>query len=229
MALPFFLRQDLRSVFADLEAHGFGLQDSVRTVLLGDPCESRWSTVFEGCELVIERGIEFWPLVGDVASQESGGSRLVDSSTVRLQLSLRESGVDGPALDGWRLRVADFEVPLATEVDEAGELRLIGLRYRDFVPWRGLHPTIKPHGPLTLTLSHPAIDKALSATLYNWHPEGAAYHGLPTDIDQAAARRAERLVTRTVPRAELPPAKIPAPEALSAFTFDLRRCQPLCA
>lgn len=228
MALPFFLRQDLGTVFADLEARGFGLQGSLQAVLLDDPCESRWSTMFEGCELTIERGVEFWPLVGDVASQESGGSRLVDSSTVRLQLSLRHCGADGPALDGWQLRVAGFEVPLATEGDGAGELRLTGLRYRDFAPWRGLHPTVKPHGPLTLTLVHPQVDKALLVTLFNWHPEGRAYEGLPADLHQAAARRAERLVTRGVPRTQLPPATIPPSRVLSGYTFDLRLCEPDC-
>ena len=224
LALPFFLRQDLRAVFADLKGHGFGLEESVQAVLLDDPCESRWSTVFEGCELAIERGIEFWPLVGDVASQESGGSRLVDSSTVRLQLSLRNASADGHVLDGWQLRVAGFEVPLATERDEVGELRLTGLRYRDFAPWRGLHPTIKPHGPLTLTLTHPELDQALWATLCNWHPEGLAYDGLPGDLAQAAARRAERLLTRIAPRSQMPPAKTPAARALSAYTLDLRVC-----
>ena len=83
-ALPFFLRQDLCAVFDDLAAHALRLGDRLCSELLHDPCKPRWHTVRAGCELALGSAIEFWPLVGDVASQEADDSRLVDSSTLRL-------------------------------------------------------------------------------------------------------------------------------------------------
>ncbi|MCG6965964.1 MAG: transglutaminase family protein [Chromatiaceae bacterium] len=223
-ALPFFLRQDLRSVFRDLETQGPGLDASVQHVLLDDAFRPRWTTRFEGCELTIERAVEFWPLVGDVASQEGGGSRMVDSSTTRLQLCLRSCAADGPALHDWRVQIAGIGVPLRAEQDENGAARLIGVRYRDFVPWRGLHPAIGPLGPLHLTLSHPELSAALAMTLHNWHPEGQPYDGLPATPEAAAERLAERLVVRRIAGSAIAVDR-PAPEqALSAYTLDLRLC-----
>lgn len=221
-ALPFFLGEDLRAVFADLDQSGFGLADPIQRLLLTDPYKAHWEVQFGGCRLSIDPAIEFWPLVGDVASQESGGSRTVDSSTARLQLCLRGSAPDGPALDGWRLSAAGVDLPLRAEQGADGPLRLIGIRYRDFPPWRGLHPGIEPLGPLRLTLQHPALDDALTLTLHNWHPQGQAYAGLPDSPSAAAERRAERLVSEPVARASLPAATAPPPAAVSPYAVDLR-------
>jgi uncharacterized protein (DUF2126 family) len=165
--------------------------------------------------------------VGDVASQEAGGSRLVDSSTLRWQLSLREIGPDALPLAGWRVQVGGYEVPLRSVPAAGGDVRLIGLRYRDFMPWRGLHPAIKPLGPLTMTLVHTACDEALEVTLHGWRPDGLAYAGLPGDPEIAAARRAERFVSRRLPRGAVPAGQAPPPEALTSYTFDLRRLSNL--
>lgn len=224
-ALPFFLRQDLRVVLEDLAGSGLGLGECIEAELLDEPTRSVWSTAFGGCLLTLEPAVEFWPLVGDVASQEAGGSRLVDSSTSRLQVSLRSDGTEGPPLAGWQLRVGDTQVPLRSERDSAGELRLIGLRYRDFNPWHGLHPAIGPLGPVTLTLTHPELELALRASLHGWQPDGLPYHGLPATLESAAERRAERLVIRELARADLPPAQAAPPAALSEYTVDLRRLQ----
>ena len=222
-ALPFFLKQDLCAVLDDLAVHDLHLGEDLRSELLHDPCRSRWQAVHGGCELALESAIEFWPLVGDVASQEADGSRLVDSSTMRLQVSLRMLDAEGPALDGWTLQIGGYELPLCDAQDKQGKVRLVGLRYRDFAPWRGLHPRIRPYGPLAFTLDHPALDEAMQATLHGWSPDGMAYSGLPTDLDVAAVRRAERLVIGRVPRPDVRSAKTPPPESVAGYTFDLRR------
>ena len=222
-AFPFFLRQDLCRVFDDLAAHELELGERLRNELLHDPYKSRWQLVHAGCDLALEAAIEFWPLVGDVASQEAGGSRLVDSSTLRLQVSLRRVGHEGPALEDWKLQIAGYELPLRSARNDLGEVRLIGLRYRDFTPSRGLHPMIRPQGPLAFTLSHPALDEAVHATLHGWSPDGLPYSGLPGDLETAASRRAERLVIRRISRVDVSPAKPPPPEAVAGYTFDLRR------
>ncbi len=221
-ALPFYLHQDLQAVFDDLAATGFGLGEKIKAMLFRDPGGSRWQASHAGCELAIEPAKEFWPLVGDVASQEGGGSRLMDSSTLRLQVSLRKISDKGPPLSGWRLQVGSQVLPLFGGQDGQQGVRLIALRYRDFVPWRGLHPSLKPFGPLQFTLSHPALEDALQATLYAWRPDGTPYDGLPQGLDAAADRRKERLVTRIVSREKIPAPQTPPEAALSGYTYDLR-------
>ena len=223
-ALPFFLRQDLGAVFDDLEAQGVGLEHCVREALLDDSFKPRWTTRFAACELAIERAVEFWPLVGDVASQEAGGSRMVDASTARLQVSLRGIEQDGPTLEEWRLRVGSIEAPLRSEQDDAGAVRLIGVRYRDFLPWRGLHPAIRPQGPLHLVLDHPDVPSALRVTLHNWHPRGLPYDGLPATLEDAAARRAERMLIGEVARSDMVQGTMPPIGAMRGYTLDLRLC-----
>lgn len=224
-ALPFFLQQDLQQVFDDLAEHELGLQPIVQDLLREDSYAPVWVHEFAGLALQLERAVEFWPLVGDVASQEAGGSRTVDSSTARLQLTLRRVDPTGPALDGWSVRVAGFAVPLQA-ADEAGQaVRLIGIRYRDFAPWRGLHPAIGPLGPVVVELSHPDVAGVLRATLHNWHPHGMPYDGLPESIEIADARRRERLVVERLDAAELPAASPLPAGALDGYTLDLRRCQ----
>ena len=88
-ALPFYLQQDLREVLADLHSAGLALGEPIAEQLLHNPDRLLGAVELDGCRLEIERALEFWPLVGDIASQEAGGSRLVDSSTTRLQVTLR--------------------------------------------------------------------------------------------------------------------------------------------
>jgi uncharacterized protein (DUF2126 family) len=221
-ALPFFLRQDLNAVLADLQRHGFGLGEEIDQQLIATPDRPLWSVEFEGCHLTLEPGVEFWPLVGDVASQERGGSRLVDSSTLRLQLCLR-SGGGQTKLNDWQVSTAGTIVPLRDERLDGEAVRLIGLRYRDFVPWRGLHPSIKPTAPLTLYLAHPELHEALELKLYNWRADSIPYDGLPKDTDDALERCMQRLVTKRVSRSGLAQTQSAKQEALSDYLFDLRR------
>jgi uncharacterized protein (DUF2126 family) len=224
-ALPHFLRHDLKRVFADLDEHKLGLHPLMRTLLEHEPFAPVWSFEFAGIELRLERAIEFWPLVGDVASQESGGSRTVDSSTARLQLGLRALDPGGPSIDDWALRVSGFEVPLRPAGEGEQALRLLGIRYRDFSPWRGLHPAIAPLGPVVIELSHPDVPQAARLALHNWHPHGAAYDGLPGSLEIADARRRERLAVETLDPAELPAARPLPDDAMKGYTLDLRLCQ----
>lgn len=217
-SLPWYLDQDLRALFTDLDANGLGLGPELEGLLLNDPLEPLWQTEFRGVRLELRRAIEFWPLVGDVASQEGGGSRLVDSSTARLELRLRSLAPDAPKLGDWRLSVAGRSLAMRTEQDEQGELRLAGLRYREFNPRRGLHPGVRPLDPVGFTLSHPFLADALYGSLHGWKPDSEAYDGLPGDPQEAGQRLTERLVTRTAPAEQ----REDGPNADGALTLDLR-------
>ncbi|MEA2078525.1 MAG: transglutaminase family protein, partial [Pseudomonadota bacterium] len=221
-ALPFYLRQDLDQVLTDLESVGLGLGEPITRCLCDDSARHIGHAEIGNCRLEVDQAVEFWPLLGDAASQEGDSSRLVDASTTRLQLSLRPADGNRVDLDGWQLLAGAYRVPLRDEPDERGALRVTGLRYRSFVPWTGLHPGIGAQAPLVLTLLPPAGSGGLRITLHEWQPQGAPYQGLPATFEEASKRRAERFVVEELlldPAAEILP---PPAEALSDYCLDLR-------
>jgi uncharacterized protein (DUF2126 family) len=224
-ALPFFLRQDLRVMLDDLERYGLGLGQSLKRELLQDAHWPAWSARLGNIELRVERAVEFWPLIGDVASQESGGSREVDASTSRLQVTLQS--IDGSDLDidDYELAAAGCRLPLRLPQNTPPHLAICGVRYREFQPVRGLHPNLKPTGPLEFRLRLLRSGEELRAVLHPWRPDGGAYDGLPKDLAEAASRRSARW---QVTELSSSPASnvIEAPlAARSGYTVDLRWLQ----
>jgi len=222
-ALPFYLRQDLGQVLMDLESAGLGLGEPIIRCLQDDSARHIGHADIGNCRLEVDQAIEFWPLLGDAASQEGGSSRLVDASTTRLQLSLRPSGGNNTDLDGWQLLAGGYRVPLRDEQDDRGALRVMGLRYRSFVPWTGLHPGIGAQGPVVLILVPPAGGHGLRITLHEWQPQGAPYQGLPATLEEAGRRRRERFLVEELLFDPAPQALSPPSEALSDYCLDLRR------
>jgi len=221
-ALPFYLRQDLRTVFSDLEAAGLGLGTPVTERLYADDWRHIGHAGIAGCRLDVEQAIEFWPLLGDAAAQ-AGGSRLVDASTTRLQLTLRLHTTDAPDLDGWQLLAGGYRVPLRRERDESGPVFIMGLRYRNFVPWTGLHPGLSAQGPIVLVLLPPGADHGLRITLHDWQPQGKPYAGLPESLDEAQKRKYARFVVEEIAANTVPDAATPPATAISDYCLDLRR------
>ena len=208
-ALPLLLEADLREVLGDLAEHGFGL-GALEGLLLEPPRPLARIECGEA-SLEISPALEFWPLLGDAASQEGQGARLVDSSAERLQLC-----VFAPDGDPGVLAALGWAVPLRT-VDERRSVA--GLRYRAFSPSPGLHPGLLPHDPLIFSWSRGG--EGVSIALHGWRPGGGAYDGLPKDAIEAARRRADRVVVRRgVP--EAPPREVPA-EHRTRYCVDLRR------
>ena len=222
-ALPFYLRQDLDRVLMDLASAGVGLGEPISRCLRDDSARHIGHAEIGNCRLEVDQAIEFWPLLGDAASQEGGSSRLVDASTTRLQLSLRSAGGNRKDLDGWQLLAGGYRVPLRDERDERGALGVMGLRYRSFLPWTGLHPGIGVQAPVVLTLLPPAGGHGLRITLHEWQPQGAPYQGLPATPEEAGNRRDERFVVEELPLERAPESLPPPPEALSDYCLDLRR------
>jgi uncharacterized protein (DUF2126 family) len=221
-SLPFYLRRDLHTVFTDLKAAGLGLGAPIIHRLTADDWHHVGHAEFAGCRLDVDRAIEFWPLLGDAATQQ-GGTRLVDASTTRLQLTLRPCGTQVSSLDGWQLLAGRYRVPLRREQDESGTVFIMGLRYRAFVPWTGLHPGIGAQGPIVLTLLPPGAKHGLRVTLHDWQPQGNPYDGLPDSIEEAQRRIRERFVVEEIEATPAPDAVIPPAASLSDYCFDLRR------
>ncbi len=225
-ALPFYLEQDLRAVLDALEQAGFGLGEAIESVLRREEFRYWASVSLPGATLELRRGLEFWPLLGDAASPEQGGSsRLIDSSTTRVELRLRPvSGARGDAdvpiaWTGWQALARGISLPWRDEVDAYGPLKVFSIRYRSFTPSTGLHPTLHDQSPVTIHLQHPGLADVRALTLHEWRPGNLPYDGLPTDLADAAQRRAERLVMSTVPP-EAPPSAARA--GLGEYCLDLR-------
>ena len=193
-ALPHFLEADLRQVLDELEEHGMELPPLLRDALLRKEPPLAEETL-KGATLSIRPALEFWPLLGDVASQERAGARLFDPSTQRLQLELR---VPSGELRG-RVSAAGWEVPLQRAGSQGRQELYVGaVRYRAWMPGPGLHPGLQPVDPLELTWERGG--EALAITLHGWIPGGGVYTGLPADAEEARRRREERvIVQRGVP------------------------------
>ncbi len=212
-ALPHFLAEDLAEVLADLRAHGLAL-GAFEELLLAPP-EPLAEVELDGARLVVTPALEFWPLMGDVASQEQRGARLFDSSCARLQLCVQARPGEAPGLVG----ACGHEVPLAVVQTRPCARHLAGLRYRAFTPNPGLHPGLSPNDPLEITWSRGAGHLLLE--LHGWRPLGGAYDCLPPDAAEAARRRRERIVVRRLSRPV--PLRPFAPAQRNQFCVDLRR------
>jgi len=237
MALPVFLRDDLAAVFADLEAHGLGLGAALETCATSYRDPVVWTgEPFPGVVVTLSRALEFWPLIGDVASQERAASRLVDSSSERFELRLDVPHGRGQPIivvggHTIMLRTANAVrrtpaepgfagLPQCARAEAEHTIWVVALRRRVFVPSPGLHPSVPAFDPLVIQLRDRAEEIALR--LYGWRPGSGAYDGLPADADEAAKRRAERVVLTTGPVATRPPHPCLHPDT---WTVDLRHAE----
>ncbi len=206
-ALPAILSRDLRLVLGDLDEHGLGVPAQLRREL------DAWRQPGVTCRLgdatlTLRPAIEFWPLVGDVASQEHATVRCVDASTARLEISIDGVGPQQVAVAGrWaHLRAVGDGV------------RAIGVRRRIFQPSPGLHAGLPATDPLVIEWGWGG--RAQTIELWAWRPHGGPYEGLPADEYAALARRQERIAITTRD------GEVSASGHWSetrAFTIDLRR------
>jgi len=213
LALPTFLDEDLRGVLEDLAAHGLGLGTATTALLLERP-EPLAEVKVDRTTLTVLPALEFWPLLGDVASQERAGARLVDASIERVEVRIsHDRGADPGRLgaDGW-------EVPLTSA--DSGRRHVAGLRYRAFLPRPGLHPGLPAQDPLVLTWEREGHRTGIE--LHGWIPGGGTYPGLPWDDVEARRRCRERVRIHEAGRLTLR-----RPLAGGGVTLDLRRLTAL--
>lgn len=221
-ALPFYLYRDLQEILEELALHGVELAPELSNPLFEHEHRRIGEVQFHGCHLQIRRALEFWPLMGDAATQNHGTSRVVDSSTMRIEITLRPNP-SGPLVpEGWQVTISDILVPFVEEQDEHGPVWVLGVRFRRFVPWLGLHPTLGAQVPLVLALRHRNLSDALKISLYDWKVEGGPYDGLPRDLAMAQTRRGARFMVQRISKSALPAPRLPPDEAMSPCCLDLR-------
>jgi uncharacterized protein (DUF2126 family) len=211
--LPWFQLHDLARVLDDLDDHGLAPGPALRAELLRPP-EPVATLELDGAALELAPALAFWPLLGDVASQERSGARLVDASSARLQLVVRAPRGTPPgevAAAGWR-------VPLQP-APGADDTWIGSVLYRTFTPRPGLHPALPPHDPLVVEWTRGG--RSVRAELHTWIPAGGAYDGLPASESEARRRRRERVVVTA------PAHAAPAPAgSATGFLLDLRCAEP---
>ncbi len=182
-ASPSWMRADLAAVLSDLGLPAGLLDDAIdrRYPVLG---------VLEapGVRAEVRPALEFWPVVGPLASQESAASRFVDSTVERIEIALSGprasrvvAGVNGRPIAQIRVRAS----------------RVGAVRYRAAPPVPGgLQPLVPVHAPLEISLVDRASGRPLArARLHAWHPGGGGYASLPKDLAEAASRRRARFET----------------------------------
>jgi len=213
LALPTFLDEDLRGVLDDLATHGLGLGPATTALLLGRHPPLAEITL-DRATLTVVPAVEFWPLLGDVASQERAGARLVDASTERIEVCIAHDRGAPPG----RLGADGWEVPLTSA--DSGRRHVAGVRHRAFVPRPGLHPGLPAQDPLVLTWEREG--RRVGIELHGWIPGGGVYPGLPGDEAEARRRCQERVRVR-----EPGPLSLKRPLAGGGVTLDLRRLSAL--
>jgi uncharacterized protein (DUF2126 family) len=221
-ALPYYLEQDLQEILNDLSNADLGLDAPLIDTLREDSHRLLGDFQLAHYHISINKAIEFWPLIGNVASQENGASRLVDGSTARIQIIIRELIPESAELDDWQLIVENHRIPLLCERDSQGRILLMGIRYRTFLPNIGLHPKLLMYDPLSLILVNHSLNNAVKIKLYEWQPDKLPYDGLPMDSIEAIRRCEQRFVVEQISPEQIFHAKKPPAEALSSYCFDLR-------
>ena len=210
LALPSFLEQDLQAVLDDLARAGLALGPATRALLVARP-EPVAEIRLDDATLTLTPAAEFWPLLGDTASQERSGARLVDASSERLEIAVTTRA---PGADPGRVGADGWEVALHPTA--SGRRHVAGVRYRAFAPRPGLHGSLPATDPLVLHWERGA--RRFSIELHGWIPGGGVYAGLPGDEAEARRRRRERVRVGEPARIQLL-----APPFTGAVTLDLRR------
>ncbi|PLX97799.1 MAG: IMP dehydrogenase [Desulfuromonas sp.] len=180
--LPYFVRQDMKDVIADLQRAEYPFQ-----LEWFDPFFEfrfpRYGTVkIDEIELELRFAIEPWHVLGEEVTSQ-GTARFVDSSVERLQLHVTglTEGRHVISCNGRRLPLRN-----TGRSDEF----VVGVRYRAWQPPSALHPTIKPHTPLTFDVIDTWSGRSIGGCTYHVsHPGGRNYDDFPVNAVTAESRR----------------------------------------
>jgi uncharacterized protein (DUF2126 family)/transglutaminase-like putative cysteine protease len=188
--LPHFAMADIAEVVADLRRHDldFDLDWLAPYLEFRFPRIGLTQVATPGggsVELELRQAIEPWNVLGEEA-RSGGTARYVDSSTERLQVSVR-----GFVPERQILTCNGRPVPLAATGTPGHHVA--GVRYQAWKPWSALHPTLEIDSPLHFdVVDRPSALSLGGATYHVVHPGGRSYEHPPVNANEAEARRARR-------------------------------------
>jgi uncharacterized protein (DUF2126 family) len=213
--LPHFLWADFTKVIGDLKVAGLPMELD----WFLPHFEFRFPRIGEveaaGVELELRQALEPWHVLGEEGAS-SGTARYVDDSLERLQVRVR-----GQTGDRYVVTCNGRALPLSS-TGTFGE-EVCGVRFRAWLPYSCLHPTIQPHVPLTFDIMDTWTGRSLGGCRYHTtHPGGRNFEVAPINSYEAEGRRLARFerIGHTAGSARFNPAEI-NPEY--PFTLDLRR------
>ncbi|KAB2912980.1 MAG: transglutaminase family protein [Hyphomicrobiaceae bacterium] len=183
--LPHFLWADFGDVCRDLQAAGFAISAEWFRPHLEFRFPHLGAIEREGVRLELRQALEPWPVLGEESSA-GGTTRPVDSSLERIQAT-----VTGAADERYVVACNGIALPLAPAGTKG--MAVAGIRFRAWRPPTCLHPTIKPHAPLTFDVMDTWSGRSVGGCRYHVaHPGGRVYESVPVNALEAEARRLAR-------------------------------------
>ena len=213
--LPHFVWKDFEAVVDDLKGAGFPLDVS----WFKPHFEFRFpvcGTIEKaGLGIEIRQALEPWHVLGEEGAV-GGTARYVDSSLERLQVR-----VTGLTDQRYVVTCNGYRLPFSP-AGSFGEF-VAGVRYRAWQPASILHPTIKPHVPLTFDVVDTWSNRSAGGCRYHVaHPGGRGLEVFPVNSLEAEGRRVARFESMGhSPGALRPIDSVNHPDF--PMTLDLRR------
>jgi hypothetical protein len=169
---------------------------------------------YENVRLELRTALEPWHVMGEEGAV-GGTVRYVDSSVERLEV--KASGlVEGRH----QVLVNGRPVPLRNVAQSTG---VGGVRFKAWQPAHGLHPTIKPHAPLTIEIWDGWRKRAIGGCTYHVaHPGGRNPEIFPVNAYEAEGRRLARFAPFGGTGGVFVPPRLDANPDFP-YTLDLRR------
>ena len=183
--LPHFVWADFRSIIDELKTAGFPLQ----LEWFNPHFEFRFPVCGTleraGIVLQIRQALEPWHVLGEEGAV-GGTARYVDSSLERVEVRMA-----GETQNRYSISCNGYALPF-TSTGTFGE-SVAGVRYRAWQPPSVLHPTIKPHVPLTFDIVDTWSGRSVGGCRYHVaHPGGRGVEDLPINAFEAEGRRLAR-------------------------------------
>ena len=213
--LPHFVWADFLDVVADLNAAGFPIEADWFLPHLEFRFPRFGSITSGGLEVEVRQALEPWHVLGEEGII-GGTARYVDSSLERVQVR-----VSGGSDSRYVVTCNGCTLPLAG-TGTRGEA-VAGVRYRAWWPPSALHPTVRPHVPLTFDVLDSWSGRSVAGAGYHvGHPGGRNFEVFPVNSYEAEGRRLARFEeTGHTPGALVPRVTPTNPDY--PLTLDLRR------
>ncbi|MDX2156153.1 MAG: transglutaminase family protein [Hyphomicrobiaceae bacterium] len=213
--LPRFVWADFLDVVGDLQAVGLPIEAEWFHPHLEFRFPRLGTIEAAGLEVELRQALEPWHVLGEEGAV-GGTARYVDSSLERVQVTVK-----GQTGERYVVTCNGRALPLAP-TGASGEV-VAGVRYRAWSPPNVLHPTIRPHVPLTFDVLDAWSGRSVGGCRYHVsHPGGRNFEIFPVNAYEAEGRRLARFEAMGHTPGPMAPTR-PSRNPDYPMTLDLRR------